>query len=107
MRGWPWTACWPSPGRPPPATDLSSQAGGAPDGEPPREVRLERKLTREQVAHTQLQHVVALLPLRRTERVEGAALVEVDEREPLARRSLVGSRLGPGGRLSSMRQRKA
>ena len=46
-----------------------------------RQVRLQGHLAAQQVAHLELQHVVALLALDRREGVEGAALVQVDQRD--------------------------
>src|SRR6266545_550304 len=57
----------------------------APQSEPAAQLRLDRQVAAERAAHAQLQLVVAPLAVQRRERIEGAALVEVDEVAALAR----------------------
>src|SRR5690606_13092244 len=72
------------------AGQARSQAGGAPDGEPAAEVLLEGQVGADRAADLEFQGVVPLAAGEGSERVERAALVEVDEGEAPAAGILEG-----------------
>src|SRR5215475_14957855 len=63
-------------------TGRGSQAGGAPDREPPAEIRLDLQVRTHRAPYLELHRVVPALATQRRERVERAPLVQVDEAEP-------------------------